>query len=58
MLLQKSNEVLATEVSDHDDRIYNMNQHLKNVKQELGANSVSLCQYIVIESFFCNNRKN
>ena len=40
MRLQKEAEGYSTDVTDHDDRIHNMSQHLKNVKQELTHNLV------------------
>ena len=40
MRLQKAAEGYSTEVLDHDERIHNMSQHLKNVKQELTHNLV------------------
>jgi len=49
MRLQKEAEIYTTEVADHDERIHNMSQHLKNVKQELTHNLVrfDLAHYIL-----------
>lgn len=43
-LLQMQKEIgkYSAEVGDHDDRIHSMSQHLKNVRQELTHNLVSL----------------
>ena len=53
MRLQKDTESNSTEVADHDDRIHNMSQHLKNVKQELTHNLVwyfnKIDQYFVLK---------
>uniref|UniRef100_H2YPA3 Coiled-coil domain-containing protein 39 n=1 Tax=Ciona savignyi TaxID=51511 RepID=H2YPA3_CIOSA len=38
MRIQKEISMYSNDVSDHDDRIHSMSQHLKNVRQELTHN--------------------